>query len=142
MLHIFIVINPYIANFRNFTMSRSDTLCHEGSTKNFLNEYIFPGGQIPKIEWVLDCARRNNLKLIHLETIGGQHYAKTLHAWRDNLTRSRDVLIKKGYKEETYKAYEYYMVECEAAFFADQMQLSHFVFDKVVSTRDVKRDVW
>ena len=37
------------------TTSRNDTLCRKGSTKNFLTEYIFPGGQIPKMNgfWIV-----------------------------------------------------------------------------------------
>jgi len=83
------------------TTSRNDTICREGSTKNFLTEYIFPGGQIPKIEWVLECAQRSGLKLVHMETIGGQHYAKTLNAWWTNIANSVDVLLQKGYSHAT-----------------------------------------
>lgn len=123
------------------TTQYNDTMCKTGSTKNFLTEYIFPGGQIPKTEWILDAALKVGFKVVHIETFGGQHYAKTLRAWRNNLLNSRKNLIEKGYTEEHIKAYEYYMAECESAFFADHMQTSHFVFDKVIDNRAIKSDI-
>jgi lipase chaperone LimK len=51
--------------------------------------------------------------------------------------------LKKLHQQlQALKAYEYYMVECEAAFFADQMQLTHFVFDKILTNKDIQQDVW
>lgn len=98
------------------TTDRNDTQCDSGSTKNFVTEYIFPGGQIPKIEWVLQAAKSIGFKIVHIETLGGHHYAKTLHEWRQNMLKSTEFLKTNGYDLSKIKAYEYYMSECEAAF--------------------------
>jgi cyclopropane-fatty-acyl-phospholipid synthase len=124
------------------TTNRSDTTCNSGSTQIFLTKYIFPGGQIPKIEWVLDAARYVGLQLVHLETYGGHHYAKTLHTWRDSMLNSKTKLYSEGYNDELIKAYEYYMTECEAAFMTNTMQLTHFVFDNILHNYEIKSDVF
>lgn len=125
------------------TTNIEDTSCSSGATRNFLTEHIFPGGQIPKIEWVLDAAFGCGLQLVHLETLGGHHYAKTLGYWRRNLLKRKDELImSRKYTLKTIKAYEYYMSECEAAFYNNQMQLSHFVFDKVFDNQSIVDDVF
>lgn len=124
------------------TTNRDDTVCESGSTINFVTKHIFPGGQIPKIEWVLSAAKRVGLQLVHLETFGGHHYAKTLKTWRELMLASQAELKFKGYTEKQIKAYKYYMLTCEIAFWNNHMQLSHFVFDKIKNNRAVVRDVF
>ena len=119
------------------TTNRNDTICLTGSTMNFTTKHIFPGGQIPKIEWVLAAAVRNGLQLVHLETFGGHHYAKTLQAWRENMLNSKDKILGMGYGIKHIKAYTYYFAQCEAAFINNQMQLSHFVFDNTIDNSHV-----
>jgi len=124
------------------TTKRDDTRCGTGSSKIFVTKHIFPGGQIPKIEWVLDAATRAGLQLVHLETFGGHHYAKTLQLWRENMLSSRTHLLSLGYDTQKIKAYEYYFAQCESAFKHNHMQLSHFVFDNVVDTWHIDGDVY
>ena len=127
------------ARFLLHTIStnRDDTLCSTGSTVIFTTKHIFPGGQIPKIEWVLAAAARNGLQLVHLETFGGHHYAKTLRAWRENMLKSKDKILGMGYGIKHIKAYEYYFAQCEAAFINNQMQLSQYVFDNTLDNSHV-----
>lgn len=97
----------------------------------FVTKYIFPGGQIPKREWIVDAAGKNRLKLVHMEVFGGQHYAKTLRHWRENMLSKKDQIISMGYNEHLIRMYEYYFASCEAGFLSDKLNLTHFVFDKV-----------
>ena len=116
--------------------------CSTGSTKTFTNAYIFPGGQIPKIEWTLDAAYAAGFKLVHLETFGGQHYARTLREWNNNLKQAYPDLLAKGYTMQKLRAYDYYMTECEVGFLRNNLQVTHFVFDKVQSLSDIQQDVF
>lgn len=116
------------------TTLRDDTRCSDGSTQNFLTKYIFPDGQIPKIEWVVKAAEKVGFKLTLMETFAGHHYAKTLVAWRNNMLTAGDHIKRLGYSDNILKTYEYYMNECAAAFYAGHMQVTQFVFKKTENT--------
>jgi cyclopropane-fatty-acyl-phospholipid synthase len=103
--------------------------CTRRNQDSFTSVRIFPGGQIPTTESVLAAAARSGLRLVHLETFAGAHYARTLAEWRTRLDAAAPVLIGRGYPPSTIRAYQYYMAQCQAAFWEDHMQLSHFVFD-------------
>ncbi len=94
---------------------------------SYVLKHIFPGGQIPDVQWIYRHIRDSRMSLIHHEMFGGQHYAETLKHWRQNMLKSRDYLLSRGYKEELIRSYEYYFSSCEAAFRANTMGLSHFV---------------
>ena len=104
---------------------------NDGATKCFVCKHIFPGGQIPKNEWVVDSIKNAGFKIIHIEILGGQHYAKTLRIWRNNLMNNVDLLKQRGYSDHLIRTYEYYFAICEALFLNDELQLTQFTFDKV-----------
>jgi cyclopropane-fatty-acyl-phospholipid synthase len=110
--------------------------CREASTQSFVTTHIFPGGQIPKHEWIVDNAARVGFKIVHVEIFGGIHYAKTLEQWRNNLMKNKDSLLKK-YTMNDVRTYEYYFTICQALFLNDDVQLSQYVFDKVNDLSDV-----
>lgn len=64
----------------------SKEACCKGKTVRFVTTRIFPGGQIPKYEWIVQAAtRKNRFKLVHSEGFGGQHYGRTLAKWRRSM---------------------------------------------------------
>lgn len=95
-----------------------------GQTNTFITEYIFPGGQIPKSEWILEAAGRADLTLVHAEVFGGHHYRKTLMTWRDN------ILKLEGYDDDFIRKYDFYMAECAASFDLGRLHVTQFVFAK------------
>lgn len=113
------------------TTDRDDSTCESGAKEYFVTKHIFPGGQIPKNEWVLRSSRRCGFTLLHLETFNGIHYAKTLRAWRENMYASVGKLLQVGYDEVVLRKYDYYFTVCEALFLHNQLQVSHFVLQKV-----------
>lgn len=120
-----IVINP------NSLDEASCRSCKDGESITFVTKHIFPGGQIPKYEWIINSAtRQNNLKLVHAEGFGGHHYGKTLAAWKESLMQHREALLDMGYKEDTLRAYEYYFSICEANFMLGGLYICQFVFEK------------
>jgi cyclopropane fatty-acyl-phospholipid synthase-like methyltransferase len=100
----------------------------EHQNKSFISEYIFPGGQIPTHEWVIDAASKY-FKIVHIEVYPGQHYSRTLEHWRRNLLESAENLRKAGYNDELLKMYEFYFLECEAAFSQSKMNITHFLLE-------------
>jgi cyclopropane-fatty-acyl-phospholipid synthase len=108
-----------------------------GQTKTFITEHIFPGGQIPERKWIVDAAGQSDLKLVHMEVYGGQHYGRTLVDWMRNMLDSRKDLNRLGYDDAFIRKYEFYMAECAAAFYADRLNITHFVYDKIALLTDV-----
>lgn len=87
----------------------------------FVTTHIFPGGQIPRMQWIIDNLRGTDLKIVHQEIFPGQHYAQTLRAWRQNLECSH-------VKDETlFRRYIYYLTACEAAFREGRLGIIHLV---------------
>lgn len=94
--------------------------------KSFISEYIFPGGQIPNNDWITTKINQHKLMLIHGEIYGGQHYARTLHEWYDNMYTNKDYIIGK-YGEELFRRYEYYFKICEVGFATGKLALGHYI---------------
>jgi cyclopropane-fatty-acyl-phospholipid synthase len=117
-------------------------ICFEENDKlynpdHFMYKYIFPGCQIPNNDWILDKSLKNDLKIVHFEGFGGQHYAKTLKSWREKILENKDVLIKK-YGEEMFLKYEYYLASCETCFNLGMVGIGHYVLtnDTILTTNN------
>jgi cyclopropane-fatty-acyl-phospholipid synthase len=121
----------------SITSTEHGTTINSGATKSFVTKHIFPGSQIPKIEWIVDAIKKNGFKIIHIEMLGGQHYAKTLNAWKTNLLNSINLIKKRGYGDHLIRTYEYYFAICEALFLNDELQVTQITFDKVQDLANV-----
>lgn len=83
---------------------------------DFIQRYIFPGGALPSVQRMLEIvARDTDMNLHHMEDFG-QHYARTLRLWHDNLRRARTRLEQLGYDEPFYRLWEFYLCYCEGGF--------------------------
>jgi cyclopropane-fatty-acyl-phospholipid synthase len=82
---------------------------------DFIKRYVFPGSNIPSITALLQAATRNSdLTLRRLEDIG-PHYATTLAAWRENLSRNADAVARIT-EERFRRIWHFYLCYCEAGF--------------------------
>jgi cyclopropane-fatty-acyl-phospholipid synthase len=102
---------------------------------SFVTKHIFPGGQIPCNDWILEKARSNGLNVVHFEGFGGQHYAKTLKVWREYMIESKEFILQK-YGLELFAKYEYYFAACEAAFNTGSLGIGHYTIvpDDIINT--------
>ena len=83
---------------------------------DFIQRHIFPGGALPSLTSLLDSLTRDtDLNLHHMEDFG-QHYARTLRLWQENLRRSRHNLETLGYDRTFYRLWEFYLCYCEGGF--------------------------
>ncbi len=82
---------------------------------DFIQKYIFPGGQLLSIEYLRKTAESRGFYIEDDISIG-QHYVKTLAHWRKNLDRSWKDLKKSGFENFDYRRFIYYLSYCEAAF--------------------------
>jgi cyclopropane-fatty-acyl-phospholipid synthase len=104
--------------------------------KSFISEYIFPAGQIPNNDWIMDYVVKNNLTIIHSEVFGGQHYAKTLNEWYKNLKLNKKYIVD-NFGHDLFKKYEYYFNICEAGFKVGKMAIGHYLItNNMINTLD------
>jgi len=83
---------------------------------DFIQRYIFPGGALPSVSRMLDIIGQDtDMNLMHMEDIG-QHYARTLRLWHDNLLHNRNALEALGYDENFFRLWEFYLCYCEGGF--------------------------
>ncbi len=96
------------------------------SNNDFVLTHIFPGGQIPLHDWIVQKALNNGLRIIHFEGFGGQHYAKTLNAWNKYLHKNKEYILL-NYSEELFLKYDYYFSSCEAFFTNGILGIGHYI---------------
>ena len=83
---------------------------------DFIQRYIFPGGALPSVHKMLEIVNREtDMNLHHMEDFG-QHYAKTLRLWHENLRHARPALEQLGYDDYFYRLWEFYLCYCEGGF--------------------------
>lgn len=97
---------------------------HKSVADTFVTKHIFPGGQIPHVEFIHE-AMNPFFKLTHTESFG-YDYAKTLLQWRKNLLRNQNG----AYPQNTIRAYEYYLAWCQAGFSSELLNVHQLVFTK------------
>jgi cyclopropane-fatty-acyl-phospholipid synthase len=94
--------------------------------RTFISKHIFPGAEIPNVSWVVQDAAKHGFLPLHIETFGGQHYARTLLEWRKNLHSN-----KTGREDpKLVRMFDFYLAFCEAIFTTGECHLTQFVFVK------------
>jgi cyclopropane-fatty-acyl-phospholipid synthase len=69
------------------------------------------------------------MRIYHLEDIG-DHYAKTLNAWRDAFHRNVSRIRSMGYTEEFLRMWNFYYCYCEGAFLERAIGNAQILFIK------------
>lgn len=95
--------------------------------KDFIQEFIFPGGHLFTKEILNSVSAKYKLKEIHSESIG-KHYAKTLNCWESNFLNKLPEIKALGFDERFIKTWLYYFNYCEIGFqdgYIDTYQISY-----------------
>ncbi|MDQ2140285.1 class I SAM-dependent methyltransferase [Alcaligenaceae bacterium C4P045] len=84
----------------------------------FIERYIFPGGELTHVSRVLEAMTNGSLEAVDVENLR-PHYARTLWAWSDALEarmdEARQVLVgEQG--ERSLRAYRIYLAGCAMGF--------------------------
>jgi cyclopropane-fatty-acyl-phospholipid synthase len=99
-------------------------------SKDFIKEFIFPGGCLPSITALANAATRaSDLRLIDLEDIG-RHYARTLSDWRARLESHWDDARALGLDEQFLRMWRFYFAYCEAGFLERRVSDVQVVFSR------------
>jgi cyclopropane-fatty-acyl-phospholipid synthase len=97
---------------------------------NWIQKYIFPGGVLPSVAEMERCGARTGLALDSADDIG-EHYATTLHQWRDRFWQRIDEVRDQGYDEHFVRTWDYYLAICEAGFLTCNTGDAQVAFNKV-----------
>jgi cyclopropane-fatty-acyl-phospholipid synthase len=85
---------------------------------DFIEKYIFPGGELTHIGHVLTDMANGGLESVDIENLR-PHYARTLWAWSDNLESRMDEarkILTGDRGERALRAYRLYLAGCAAGF--------------------------
>jgi cyclopropane-fatty-acyl-phospholipid synthase len=91
----------------------------------FIQTEIFPGGQLPEPQWVVDGAETGGFTVDRIHPLQ-QHYARTLEIWSATLQDKKDEAIAIA-SPEVYATYVKYLSGCVDFFrqgYIDVMQFS------------------
>jgi cyclopropane-fatty-acyl-phospholipid synthase len=99
-------------------------------TVDFIKRYIFPGGFIPSVTAILESVTKSSdMRIYHLEDIG-DHYAKTLDAWRGAFRKKLNRIRLMGYSDEFLRMWNFYYCYCEGAFLERAIGNAQILFIK------------
>ena len=88
---------------------------------DFIKRHVFPGSSLPSVAALLGAAARTSeLRLVELADYG-EHYARTLAAWRRNLEPHRP-WVRARFGERFERLWDFYLAFCEAAFRTRQLR--------------------
>ena len=83
---------------------------------DFIQQYIFPGGQLPAPKVLRSLSADAGLEVEAVETFGPD-YARTLDAWRDSFEREWPRLADEhGLDERFHRMWQLYLTLCAAGF--------------------------
>lgn len=91
---------------------------------HFIATEIFPGGDVPPPELVVNSARTAGFEIVHVESLR-LHYARTLDCWSANLSARREEAIRIAGQEQ-YDKYMKYLTGCAGLFRTGETNVHQF----------------
>lgn len=113
----------------------------------FIDKYIFPGGELTHVSKVLEAVTLGGLETVDVENLR-PHYARTLWAWSDaleaQLDRAAEILTKdKGQEQgmKSLRAYRLYLAGCAMGFEHGWIALHQFLVAPLATGRADELDM-
>ncbi len=91
----------------------------------FINQYVFPQGELPHISTVLKTMQEGGLESVDIENLR-RHYARTCSLWAENFEANADQ-IKELAGEKKFRIWRVYLAGCAYAFRKDWISLYQVV---------------
>lgn len=108
----------------------------------FIEKYIFPGGELTHISNVLEAAAQGGLETVDVENLR-PHYARTLWAWSDALESRLDEAAKVLTGDQgarSLRAYRLYLAGCAMAFEHNWIALHQIIAQPTMAGRHDELD--
>ena len=100
------------------------------SRADFIQQYIFPGGQLPAPKVLSALADSVDLRVEQVETFG-LDYARTLLAWRERFMEVWPELAPDHDLDERFRRmWDLYLTMCEAGFRMGRINVEQWVFSR------------
>jgi cyclopropane-fatty-acyl-phospholipid synthase len=97
---------------------------------DFIQQYIFPGGQLPAPKVLRQLSDEAGLVVEQVETFGPD-YSRTLSAWKSEFRRSWPKLQDAHRLDERFRRmWELYLILCDAGFRSGRITVEQWVFRK------------
>ena len=93
--------------------------------KDFIQEYIFPGGFLPSKSELQNYVDNNGLKFGEYNSYAN-HYSDTLIIWREIFNKKWDLIKEQGFDLKFKRMWEFYLSYCEAGFKSKNIDLIQF----------------
>jgi cyclopropane-fatty-acyl-phospholipid synthase len=98
------------------------------SRADFIQQYIFPGGQLPAPKVLRALAAGHGLTVEQIETFG-LDYARTLATWRDRFVAAWPEVEEDHELDERFRRmWDLYLTLCEAGFRSGRVNVEQWVF--------------
>ena len=121
------IIHRSLSEHGIFLLHTIGTLKHNVATNPWIAKYIFPNGQLPTMQQIVNASQ--NLFVMEDWHNFGADYDKTLMSWCHNFEKHWDSL-KDKYDETFYRMWRYYLLSCAGAFRSRKIHLWQIVFSK------------
>ena len=112
----------------NHCITRPDDHSAPIAKRGFIARYVFPDGELPGVGKLVREFQRAGLELQHEENLR-VHYAKTLHAWCDNLDAHWDEALREV-GQGTARTWALYLAGSRLAFERNDIQLHQLLLTR------------
>ena len=106
---------PGGAMFLQAIVCRDDNYETEKAARSFSNKHIFPGGCLPSLKVIAECAADSGIPLVRFDDISDS-YARTLACWRDRFNDAWPALRTRGYDGRFRRMWNFYLAFSEGGF--------------------------
>ncbi|GAB3447709.1 class I SAM-dependent methyltransferase [Actinophytocola sediminis] len=117
-----------LAGLQAITMPHDRMLATRRS-HTWIHKYVFPGGQLLSVPAVREHAAAAGLRITERHGLG-QHYARTLHQWRDRFLAGWDTVAAAGFDPMFRRMWDFYLAYCEAGFRSGYLDVWQFGLTK------------
>lgn len=119
LLHCIVAYNHANLQKRGIELNHDNILFAK-----FINREIFPGGKVHDPDDIMATAEDGGMRVIKTQTLG-QHYARTLDIWAENLSARKEEAIKLK-SAEVYDRFMKYLTGCADHFRSGHVDLYQF----------------
>ncbi|HEX6932284.1 MAG TPA: cyclopropane-fatty-acyl-phospholipid synthase family protein [Streptosporangiaceae bacterium] len=98
--------------------------------QTWIHQYIFPGGQIPSLRAMTNVLASHTDLRITSDLAMGDHYARTLSAWRARFSAADDDVEALGFSRPFQRMWDLYLAYSQAGFAAGYLDVHQLVLER------------
>ena len=117
------------AGLQAITMPHGRMLATRGG-HTWIDQYIFPGGQIPSLQAITDTLRACTTLRMTADYPMGAHYARTLAEWRSRFLAATGAVSQLGFRPTFQRMWNLYLAYSEAGFRAGYLDVHQLMLER------------